>query len=110
DLEEVARHELERGEWTGFVDPEELVLDRELTVMDCGPSPNARCRQGLLVGRSILVDENLRRERRAFAIAHELAHFLLQLLGLPNTEGNANYLASALLLPRADFQVDLRRL
>lgn len=109
DLEETARHELERANVGGSVDPEILVIDRGLTVMDAGPSPNRRCRQGLLVGRSILIDEALRRERRAFAIAHELAHFLLQLHGLPDTEANANYLASAMLLPRDDFGASLRR-
>lgn len=110
ELEEVARVELEHANIGAPVDPEYLVIDHGLTVMDASASPSRRCRQGLLIGRAILVDEQLRRERRAFAIAHELAHYLLRLHGLPDTEKNANYLGAALLLPRADFLVDLRRL
>lgn len=110
DLEEVARLELEHANIGTPVDPEYLVIDHGLTVMDAGASPSRRCRQGLLIGRAILVDEQLRRERRAFAIAHELAHYLLRLHGLRDTEKNANYLGAALLLPRGDFLVDLRRL
>lgn len=109
DLEEIARKRLERADVGTPVDPEIVVDAEELEVCDSSHVPCERCRQGLLVGRTILVDETLRKQRRAFAIAHELGHWLLRMFGMPDTEPNADYLASALILPRDDFERDLRR-
>lgn len=102
DLEEVARVALEHADVGAPVDPE-LVADRH------GLEVRNAVTEGLLLGRTIYVRETHRRQRRAFAIAHELAHWLLRAAGLPDTETNCNYLASALLLPRLDFEADLRR-
>lgn len=103
DLEELARLVLDEADLGPPIDPELLAIDHELEVRDGGPG----C-QGFLIGHRIIVDEHLRPERRAFAIAHELAHHLLRRRGLHDTESNANYLASAMLLPREEFERDLR--
>lgn len=114
ELEEVARDALEVADVGSPVRPRELARRLGFTVRDAGP----RC-GGLLLPlqRVILVDESERVERRAFAVAHELAHFLLRCRGLETAgtpyreaERQANYLASALLLPRDDFDRDLRTL
>lgn len=104
DLEELAREELEAANLSTPVDPEELVIHLDLEVLDGGLG----C-AGFLVGRNIYVDESLRAQRRAFAVAHEVAHYLLRRRQMPDPEWKANYLASALLLPRDDFERDLRR-
>lgn len=105
DLEELARELLEASDLSSPVDPELIAIDLGLTVLDGGPG----C-AGFLVGETILVDEALRLERRAFTVAHELAHYVLRERGLPDPEHAANYLASAVLLPRDDFDRDLKRL
>ena len=103
ELEELARAILESSNVGPPVDPEEIAFRLGLLVQH---SPGC---EGLLVGERILVDDSLRPQRRAFAIAHELGHHLQRLHGLSDTEAGANYLASALLLPRDDFERDLRR-
>lgn len=109
ELEEIARGALEQTDLGPPVDPDILAHRLQLEVMDGG----AGC-EGLLIGRWIFVDEAMRPERRAFAIAHEIGHHLLRRHGLEvpgrNDERGADYLASALLLPRDDFERDLRRL
>lgn len=108
DLEELARQALERTNLPTPIDADALAYKLGLEVRDGGPG----C-EGLLIGSLIFVDERMRPERRAFAIAHELGHHLLRGAGLEtpgrNDERGANYLASALLLPRTDFERDLRR-
>lgn len=111
ELEEVARAALERANLGPPVDPDVLADQLGLVVRDGGIG----C-EGLLIGLEILVDESLRPERRAFSIAHEIAHYLARAEGLETagvrdrrTEQQADYLASALLLPRHDFEIDLRR-
>lgn len=102
ELEELAREALERANVSSPVDPE-IVADRHKLVVRHAAT------DGLLIGRTIYVREEHRRQRRAFAIAHEIAHWLLRRAGIPDTEANANYLASALLLPRLEFEAALRR-
>lgn len=104
DLEALATETLERADLGAPVDPDLLAVELGLEVLDGGEG----C-EGLLIGRQILVDEHLRPERRAFAIAHEIGHFLARANGLSDSEHTANYLASALLLPREDFELHLRR-
>lgn len=104
DREELARETLERVDVGVPVDPEVVALELGLEIYDGG----AGC-EGLLVGDEILIDEHMRTERRAFGIGHELGHWLQRRHGLPDTEHGANYLASAVLLPRDDFERDLRR-
>lgn len=104
DLEELARQTLEDADLGPPVDPDLIALELGLEVLDGGEACD-----GLLIGRQIFVDERLRPERRAFSIAHEVGHHLLRSNGLRDDERSANYLASALLLPRDDFQRDLRR-
>lgn len=106
ELEQIATRVLEELDVQLPINPDVLAHRLGLTVVDGG-----RGCEGLLLLElgQILVDETLRPERRAFAIAHELGHYLLRREGLPDTERDANYLASALLLPRAEFERDLRR-
>lgn len=73
-------------------------------MLDGGPG----C-EGFLGGRKIYVDEQARPERRAFAISHELSHWLLRRAGIPDEEDVVNYLGAATLLPRLAFEADLRR-
>lgn len=61
------------------------------------------------VTRVILVGTEVRAERRGFSVCHELGHYLQRRAGIADTEAGANYLASALLLPRLEFGHDLRR-
>lgn len=56
-----------------------------------------------LVPGKIIIGDHLGDERRAFRIAHEIGHFLLRWSAHYNTEKNANYVASAILLPRSTF-------
>lgn len=106
ELEELAAKTLESVDARLPVNPDIVAHRLGLTVVDGGEG----C-QGLLLPElgQIVVDDGLRRERRAFAIAHELGHFLLRQEGLRDSERSANYIASALLLPRADVERDLRR-
>lgn len=93
---------LETAEVSAPVCPDELAVGLRFKIR------HAPCR-GKLVGRTIYVDEGLRPEMRAFDITHEIGHHLCNEHGLPNTERNANYLGSALLLPRFEYSIDLRR-
>lgn len=104
DLEELARRAHEQADVGAPVNADRLAHRLGLVVRDGGPG----C-EGVLIGHRIFVDEGLRPERRAFAIAHEIAHHLQRTAGFPDTERSANYLGSALLLPRDDFERDLRR-
>lgn len=109
DLEEMAREALEdaarkRSDVGVPVSPARVAWARGLEIYDGGPG----C-LGMLVGKRIYVDDSMRRERRAFSIAHEIGHHIESERGLPRREWRADYLASALLLPRAEFQADLRR-
>lgn len=104
ELEELARKTLEGHDIGTPVDPDVVASELELEVQQHEAS------DGLLVGRKIIVCEALRAQRRAFAIAHEIGHWLLRLHGLRDTEQRASYLASALLLPRGDFERDLKRI
>ncbi len=106
ELEELARQTLEKANIGTPVDPDILASELDVVVMDGGPNCH-----GLHLHDSnrIWIDDSARSERRSFAVAHELAHLLLRRAGLPNTERNANYLASALLLPRDDFRRSMRR-
>jgi hypothetical protein len=104
ELEEIARLALEHADASAVVDPH-LVAERHGLEVRTAPGCT-----GVLIGHVVIVDDALRAQRRAFAIAHELAHHLLREAGSPNTEARANYLAAALLLPRLDFEADLRRL
>lgn len=103
ELEELARTTLEHANLGCPVDPELIAVDNEIEVRD-GDT------EGLLIGNIIFVAEAQRPQRRAFTIAHELAHWLLRLAGIPDTHDAVNYLAAALLLPRLEFERDLRRL
>jgi len=105
-LEELARETLEEADLGAPVDPDVLAHELGVAVQDGGPGCQGLCIPG---ERAVVVDDSLRPTRRAFALAHELAHLLLVTHGFPNTEANANYLGSALLLPRDDFTRDLRR-
>ena len=105
ELEQIATRTLDAVGARLPVDPDLVAFRLGLTVSDGGPG----C-EGLLFEElgQILVDETLRRERRAFAVAHELGHFLLRRAGRPDREQDANYVAAALLLPRDDFERHLR--
>lgn len=102
DREEIAREALERADLGTPVDAELLAHRLGFEIYDAAGS------EGLLVGGKIFVDPAIRRERWHFAIAHEIGHALQRVAGIRDTEHGANYLASALLLPRDDFERDLR--
>ena len=67
-----------------------------LTIRDGGRG----CR-GLLIGNTIIVDETMCRARWNFAVAHELAHWEATRSRRRNSEQAADYVAAALLMPRA---------
>lgn len=104
EREELARVALEHADLSGAVSPYVLARRRGLRVLDGGHG----C-EGVLVGNRIIIDASQRKTRRAFIVAHELGHHVQREAGIPDTEAGANYLASALLLPRGDFEPDLRR-
>lgn len=104
DLEELARIALERADVGAPVNPDLLARRRELEVFDGGPGS-----KGLLIAKKIYVDETQRPRRRAFTVGHEIGHDIEDEHGLPRAEWRANYLASALILPKLDFEADLRR-
>lgn len=105
DLEELARVALERADMGAPVDPDVLAYRRGLRVYDGGPGS-----AGLLIAKRIYVDETLRSVRRAFTIAHEVAHDIQDEHGMPRIEWVADYIAAALLCPRLDFEASLRRM
>jgi hypothetical protein len=57
----------------------------------------------LLVGDRIKVSPALPMHQQNWAVAHELGHYTVRKLGLPNTERHADQMGEALLLPRALF-------
>lgn len=61
-----------------------------------------------LVGRTIEVPARAQLVRKHGLVAHELAHWALLRAGEPSTEAAADYVAGALMLPRAVFDRDLR--
>lgn len=105
-LEQLATRTLEAVDARLPINPDVIAHRLGLTVADGGPG----C-EGLLLEElgQILVDDSARRERRAFAVAHELGHFLLRRAALPDRERDADYVASALLLPRDEIERHLRR-
>jgi hypothetical protein len=106
ELEELATRVLERVDAHLPVSPDVVALRLGLTVVDGG-----RGCEGLLLDElgQIVVDDTQRPERRAFAIAHELGHYLLRRHGQSDGECAANYVGAALLLPRDELERDLRR-
>ncbi len=72
----------------------------------------ASLKAGCLIGDRIFVNPRDRLERQGFTVAHECAHYLCDLEGIPHasqTERVCDALASCLLLPRIDFTRDTRR-
>lgn len=63
-----------------------------------------------VLGRTIIIAPEDPPERQRFAATHELSHLLLRERGLPDDEWSVNWLASALLHPRAWFDTLLDRL
>lgn len=63
--------------------------------------------KAFLMSRCIGFPAVARRERQNGRITHEVAHYLLRLWGLPDTEALVDYLAAALLLPAPFFARDL---
>ena len=63
-----------------------------------------------MLGDTIEVCGRYRRERRHFRVAHELAHTVMdpQIIDRQQRERAADYVAGAVLLPRDDFDRDLR--
>lgn len=113
EREELARAALEQADLGPPVDPYDLAKRLGWRVEDGGRGCAGICLDEM---RLILVDEHVRRERRSFAVAHELGHHLQRAAGWEDParvrhrdEAGANYLASALLLPRFEFEIDLRR-
>lgn len=102
ELEELARERLEAANLGAPVHPDTLARELGFEVR------HADCR-GKLIGDTVYVSDGLRAEMRAFDICHEIGHRICDEAGIPSTEWRANYLASALLLPRFEFEVDLRR-
>jgi hypothetical protein len=105
ELEELAARALEEADLGAPVDPDVLAHRLGLRVLDGGPT----CTGVLLPDGTVLVNDAERPERRAFTIAHEIAHCVLRSAGLEDDEPSANYLGAALLLPKDDFERDLRR-
>lgn len=98
-LEGIAHEYLsEAGQGDGPVDSYRLCARAKLRVVLGEPGAKAA-----LVGRLIFVDPNDPPERQRFAAAHELAHRILRERGLPDDEWSVNWLASALIHPRAWF-------
>jgi hypothetical protein len=109
ELEELAREALEMAPDVCVpVNPKKLAKCLGLSVHRLTEKAPDGC-EGLLVGTKIFVDYAQRAERRQFSIAHEIGHHLLRTHGLPDTENNADYIASAVNLPRLDFEPDLKR-
>lgn len=60
-------------------------------------------------GNVVYIDATTRRVRTHGVLAHEIGHFALERAGEPDDEPGARYLAGALMLPRRDFDRDLRQ-
>lgn len=61
-----------------------------------------------VVQREIILNPRVRKVRRHGLVAHEIGHYVLRLLGIDSEDG-ANFTGSAMMLPRVDFDADLRR-
>lgn len=76
----------------------------------CGLSLVPDARGGaFLRGEAVHYDGAARHVRQHGLVAHETAHHVLRLHGEDDPEQAARYTAGALMLPRADFDRDLRR-
>jgi hypothetical protein len=62
---------------------------------------------GLLIGDCIEVCARFPAHLQNWVVAHELGHYTVRKLGLPNTERHADQMGEALLLPRALFASQL---
>lgn len=67
--------------------------------------PGSRAR---LVGETVYVPAKARLERQQGLCAHELGHWALRECGEEDSEQAASFVGSALMLPRAHFERDLR--
>lgn len=106
EREELAREALEEADLSPAIHPYLLAHRLGFRVRDGGPGCEGVC---LDATKEILIDESERAERRGFGVCHETGHHLQRRHGLRDTEAGANYLASALLLPRLEFEIDLKR-
>jgi hypothetical protein len=84
-------------------------LEQLVTGLDLAEHVESRMR------RRVAYNDSSRLERRRFTIAHELGHFLLPLHGASKDanrarEAEANRFAASLLMPKALFERDIRRL
>lgn len=105
ELEQAATAILDETDQGGNAVSIELVARRlDLRIVDGGPGCD-----GLLFGRDIIVDETLPKPRWNFVVAHEIGHFDAQRSGRSDTEWAANYIASALLMPRDAAESAFRR-
>lgn len=68
----------------------------------------ADIRGARISGRTIKVDARARHVRQQGLVAHEIAHWALARAKEANTEGAADYVAGALMLPRRGFDKDLK--
>jgi hypothetical protein len=102
-LEGVATEILKAAGLGGAVDVYELALwaGCEVRVGRPGMRP-------CLLGRTVIVADGDPPERQRFATAHELGHLFLREREIPDSEWRVNWLASALLHPRAWFLSTLR--
>jgi hypothetical protein len=97
-LEGVAAGVLSAAGLGGVVDAYELTLWANCEVRMGRPGMRP-----CLLGRTIVVAPDDPPERQRFAAVHELGHLLLRERGIDDSEWNVNWLASALLHPRAWF-------
>lgn len=67
-----------------------------------------RMRGAALAGDVVLFDAYSRAVRQHGLVAHEVGHVVSQEAGVGDTEENANFVGSAVMLPRAPFERDLR--
>lgn len=98
DLEQVADEILASAGLGGAVDVYELALWAGCEVRMGRPGMRP-----CLLGRTIIVAPEDPPARQRFAVAHELGHLFLRERGLSDSEWRVNWLASALLHPRAWF-------
>lgn len=98
-LEAIATEVLNEAGLGGAVDAYRLCAAARLRVVLGEPGAKAA-----IVGSRIFVDPLDPIERQRFAAAHELSHLLLRERGIRDTEWRVNWLASALIHPRAWFE------
>jgi len=103
-LEGLARELLERVGLEAPIDALDLAEALGLQVAYASASHSA------IFGRTILVPARARVSQLHWLAAHEIGHFVAREAGEDDAcDVVANYLAGALLLPRAQFERDLRR-